>query len=181
MARKLPIGVQSFEKMREDGYVYVDKTAYVWGLVQTTGQYFLSRPRRFGKSLLVSTLRAYFEGRRDLFRGLAIERLEEGAATEEGREPWQARPVFSLSFNAGNYTREGALEAKLEALLTGLELEWGATPGATEPGDRLLALLKAAHERTGYAAPFAADPRELHLIGCTFDSATRQLAGWEER
>ena len=76
MARRLPIGIQSFDGMRKDGYVYVDKTAHVYKMVDEGKCYFLSRPRRFGKSLLVSTLRCYLQGRRDLFRGLEIERLE---------------------------------------------------------------------------------------------------------
>ena len=86
MARKLPIGIRSFESMRRDGYAYVDKTAYVYKLAHEGKPYFLSRPRRFGKSLLVSTLRAYFEGRRNLFGGLEIERLEVEGAAEERRE-----------------------------------------------------------------------------------------------
>ena len=73
--RKLPIGIQNFEKLRKDGYVYVDKTAWVHRLVTTGSYYFLSRPRRFGKSLLISTLEAYFLGKRELFKGLAIEQV----------------------------------------------------------------------------------------------------------
>lgn len=126
MARKLPIGIQSFEKLRGDGFVYVDKSAYVYKLAQSGLPYFLNRPRRFGKSLLVSTLRAYFEGRRDLFSGLAIEELEEVGAAKDGREAWVTRPVFLLSFNGADYTREGGLEGKLDALLRGLERRWGS-------------------------------------------------------
>ena len=74
--RKLPIGVQSFEKMREGGFIYVDKTRYVHELVMYSGQYFLSRPRRFGKSLFLSTLKAYWQGRKELFEGLEIAELE---------------------------------------------------------------------------------------------------------
>ena len=104
MARKLPIGIQSFESLRRDGYLYVDKTAYVYRLAHEGKPYFLSRPRRFGKSLLVSTMRAYFEGRRELFAGLDIERLEEGAAEREGREQRgysteQTLPITSLRQN----------------------------------------------------------------------------------
>ena len=73
---KYPIGIQSFEKIREDGYVYVDKTAQLYNLVSEGTIYFLSRPRRFGKSLLVSTLKAYFQGKKELFKGLAIDALE---------------------------------------------------------------------------------------------------------
>lgn len=73
---KYPIGIQNFEKMRNDGYVYVDKTALIYEMAETGSYYFLSRPRRFGKSLLISTMEAYFSGKRELFRGLAIEKLE---------------------------------------------------------------------------------------------------------
>ena len=76
--RKLPIGVQGFPSLRGDGFVYVDKTEYIYKLTQGSRQYFLFRPRRFGKSLLLSTMRAYFEGKKELFKGLAIERLVEG-------------------------------------------------------------------------------------------------------
>ena len=80
---KYPIGIQSFEQLREDGYVYVDKTDLVYKLVTTGKIYFLSRPRRFGKSLLVSTLKNYFLGRRDLFEGLAISSLEKEVHPEK--------------------------------------------------------------------------------------------------
>ncbi|MDE5901795.1 MAG: AAA family ATPase, partial [Muribaculaceae bacterium] len=76
MSRKYPIGIQSFEKLRSAGYVYVDKTRYVWQLVQEGEYYFMSRPRRFGKSLLISTLEAFFRGRRDLFAGLYIDGVD---------------------------------------------------------------------------------------------------------
>ena len=75
--RKLPIGIQSFEDIRNKGFVYVDKTTLVYKLVKTGKPYFLSRPRRFGKSLLLSTLEAYFQGKKHLFEGLAIEQLEQ--------------------------------------------------------------------------------------------------------
>ena len=84
---KYPIGIQSFSQIREDGYVYVDKTALIYDLVTTGKIYFLSRPRRFGKSLLVSTLENYFLGRKELFRGLAIDSLE---------KEWNTYPVFHI-------------------------------------------------------------------------------------
>ena len=96
--RLLPIGVQSFEKLREMQCVYVDKTEYVYHLVHRVTPFFLSRPRRFGKSLLLSTLRAYWEGKKELFQGLAIEKLEEGNAAA-----WKKHPVFYFDFNAANY------------------------------------------------------------------------------
>ena len=89
--RKLPIGIQTFEKLRRGGYIYVDKTALVWELVSGSVPYFLSRPRRFGKSLLVSTLEAYFQGKKELFEGLAIEKLE---------TRWEEYPVLHLDLNA---------------------------------------------------------------------------------
>ena len=98
---KYPIGIQSFDKIIEDGYVYVDKTALIYSLVKEGTIYFLSRPRRFGKSLLVSTLKNYFRGRKELFRGLAIDRLE---------KDWLTYPVFHIDFNGRDFTREGMLE-----------------------------------------------------------------------
>ena len=87
---KYPIGIQSFEQIREEGYVYVDKTALIYKLASEGKIYFLSRPRRFGKSLLISTLENYFLGRKELFRGLAIDSLE---------KEWAEYPVFHLDFN----------------------------------------------------------------------------------
>ena len=98
---KYPIGMQSFDQIREEGFVYVDKTALVYDLVTTGKIYFLSRPRRFGKSLLLSTLENYFLGRKELFRGLAIDSLE---------KEWAEYPVFHLDFNAINFTQPHALD-----------------------------------------------------------------------
>jgi len=90
----MPIGIQSFEKLITNDFFYVDKTEYIWDLVQNPAPYFLSRPRRFGKSLLLSTLKAYFLGQKELFKGLAIEKLEEA---EKGKsEIGQKYPVFYL-------------------------------------------------------------------------------------
>ena len=105
--RNLPIGIQSFERLRRDGYLYVDKTAFVYELASTGNPYFLSRPRRFGKSLLLSTLEAYFCGKKELFEGLAIEQFE----TE-----WNEHAVLHLSLNAEDYS-------EIEGLRNGLELQ----------------------------------------------------------
>ena len=101
---KYPIGIQSFEQIREDGYVYVDKTALLYELVSKGKIYFLSRPRRFGKSLLISTLENYFLGHKELFRGLAIDSLE---------KEWKEYPVFHIDFNGGNYDKDGELEKRI--------------------------------------------------------------------
>ena len=106
---KYPIGIQSFEKLREDGYVYVDKTDLIYNLVHGGTIYFLSRPRRFGKSLLISTLENYFLGRRDLFEGLAISSLE---------KEWLEYPVFRIDFNGGIFTQHGELERKIDGYLS---------------------------------------------------------------
>ena len=112
--QNLPIGIQSFKGLREDGCLYVDKTDVIYQLVNETKVYFLSRPRRFGKSLLCSTLRAYFEGKRELFKGLAIERLE----TE-----WQQYPVLYFDFN-GVVSTEDGLRAVLSECLDAWEQQY---------------------------------------------------------
>lgn len=98
---KYPIGIQSFEQIIEDDYVYLDKTALVYDLVTNGKIYILCRPRRFGKSLLVSTLKCYFEGKKELFKGLAIDKLE---------KEWKQYPVFHLDFIGNNFTNPGELE-----------------------------------------------------------------------
>ena len=98
-SRKLPIGIQSFEKLRRNNYLYIDKTAFVWNLIQGGNPYFLSRPRRFGKSLFLSTLAAYFLGQKDLFKGLYLEKAEEAQAAQEQRTAWLQYPVFYFDFN----------------------------------------------------------------------------------
>ena len=101
--RKMPIGGQNFQDLRKKGFVYVDKTSYVFQLINGSKVYFLSRPRRFGKSLFLSTLEAYFLGKRELFRGLYLEKAEEKLAQLENREAWQEYPVLYLDFTAKNY------------------------------------------------------------------------------
>ncbi len=105
---KYPIGIQTFEQIIEDGYVYVDKTELVYRLVSEGKIYFLSRPRRFGKSLLLSTLKSYFQGKKALFKGLAIEGLE---------KEWKKYPIFHIDFNGGNFTHQDTLEEVLHVLV----------------------------------------------------------------
>lgn len=107
--RKLPIGIQDFEKIRNEGFLYVDKTEYVYSLAQSGVPYFLGRPRRFGKSLLLSTLKAYFEGKKELFEGLKIRELEDG-----NEDAWQEYPVFYIDFNKKNFKANSALEVDLD-------------------------------------------------------------------
>ena len=112
MAKKLPVGIQDFEGLRNDGYVYVDKTKYLYKLIHEGKPYFFSRPRRFGKSLLLSALKAYWEGKKELFTGLDIERLEAG-----NEDAWKVYPVFYFDFNGVNYQQESALEDSLKTQL----------------------------------------------------------------
>ena len=121
-----PIGIQNFEKIRKDGYLYIDKTALIYQLVKTGSYYFLSRPRRFGKSLLLSTLEAYFQGKRELFEGLAMERLE---------KDWVKYPILHLDLNISQYSSQKDLEDILNRNLVAWENLYGA-----DPADRSLAL-----------------------------------------
>ncbi|MDO4159733.1 MAG: ATP-binding protein [Prevotellaceae bacterium] len=137
---KYPIGIQTFEDIRERGFVYVDKTALVYKMISDGKIYFLSRPRRFGKSLLMSTLRSYFEGRKDLFEGLAIDCLE----TE-----WAKYPVLHFDFNGANFTNKGELEKTLNSQLGKYETIYGVTPIDETFGDRFVKLIEAAYIITG--------------------------------
>ena len=153
--RKLPIGIQSFEDLRRSGYLYVDKTAFVYELVTMGKPYFLSRPRRFGKSLLLSTLETYFLGKRELFKGLAIEQLE----TE-----WAPHAVLHLSLNAEDYS-------ELEGLKNGLELQlsnWESVYGASEPGisysGRFMNVIKNAAQQTSRGVVVLIDEYDKPLL-----------------
>ena len=137
---KYPIGIQSFPQLIEDGYVYVDKTDLIYSLVKEGKIYFLSRPRRFGKSLLVSTLKCYFEGRKDLFKGLAIDNLE---------TDWAEYPVFHIDFNGDDFTQDGILEQKLETRVSVWEGEYGKDDRMVTLGDRFAYVLAQAHWQYG--------------------------------
>ena len=137
---KFPIGIQSFSHLREDGYVYVDKTDLIHRLVKNGKIYFLSRPRRFGKSLLVSTLKCYFEGKKDLFKGLAMEKLE----TE-----WAEYPVFHIDFNGSNFTAHGTLEDVLKGTVSTWEKEYGCNTEFNDIGKRFAYVLSQARRRHG--------------------------------
>ncbi len=151
---KYPIGVQSFEKLRQDGCVYVDKTKYVYDLVQGYC-YFLSRPRRFGKSLLISTLEAYFLGRKDLFKGLAIEELEKN---------WTVYPVLYLNFNTINFSDEGKLENTLRLSLTQWERIYDKDEAEINIGDRFKGIIRRAYEKTGQKVVVLVDEYDKPLL-----------------
>ena len=152
---KYPIGIQDFESIIKGSYVYVDKTALIYRLVTEGKVYFLSRPRRFGKSLLVSTLEAYFKGRKELFAGLAIDELE----TE-----WAEYPVFHLDFNGEDYTKPGTLEKVIENFLSVQESIYGKDPINQTTGSRFMGVLQAAHQKTGKRAVVLIDEYDKPLL-----------------
>ena len=159
--RNLPIGIQTFEKIRVDNCVYVDKTQFVAELAKYKYSYFLSRPRRFGKSLFLSTLRSYFEGRKDLFEGLAISKVE----TE-----WKKYPVFYLDFNVGDFTTEEDFRSSLGLKLDEYEKIYGIrNQNATSFADRFSDLLKSAHEKTGLQAVILVDEYDKPLLNAMDD------------
>ena len=165
---KYPIGIQSFEKVVEGGYVYVDKTALIYNLVHDGTIYFLSRPRRFGKSLLVSTLKNYFLGRKELFRGLAIDSLE----TE-----WAEYPVFHIDFNSNDFTMPGALENKLEGYVASWEDEYGKSEHWENIGDRFAYVLARAHERCGRRCVVLIDEYDKPILDVLDTDITVDVAG----
>ena len=153
--RKLPIGIQSFEDLRRSGYLYVDKTAYVYELATMGKPYFLSRPRRFGKSLLLSTFEAYFQGKKELFQGLAIEQLE----TE-----WNEHAVLHLSLNAENYENRERLENMLVSQLKEWEEEYGVTDINISNSIRFMQVIKAAYRKTGRGVVVLIDEYDKPLL-----------------
>ena len=154
--KKLPIGIQDFESLRRDGYRYVDKTKHVYELVQNGKYYFLSRPRRFGKSLLLSTIKAYFEGKRELFEGLYI----------DGRDDveWQARPVLYLDLNTEKYDSVEKLNDKIETFLSMQETLYGKNTSATSFGSRFEAVIRAAREKTGHRVAILVDEYDKPML-----------------
>ena len=154
---KYPIGIQSFEQIIEDGYVYIDKTDLVYKLTHEGKIYFLSRPRRFGKSLLVSTLKNYYLGHKELFKGLKIESLE---------KDWNVHPVFHVDFNGSNFLEEGVLEKRLYAYLRDWERQYGlvSDDDSLDLGGRFMEVLRAAHEQTGLRAVVLIDEYDKPIL-----------------
>ncbi len=153
--RKLPIGIQTFEEIRKNGYLYVDKTAMVYRIANEGKPYFLSRPRRFGKSLLLSTFESYFLGRKDLFKGLAIEKME----TE-----WKQYPVLHLDLNAHKYVCGEDLLAMLNQHLEKWEREYGLAVKDRSPEERFATIIQRAYEQTGSQVVVLIDEYDKPLL-----------------
>ena len=150
-----PIGIQNFEKIRTEDFLYVDKTAEIYKLAKEGRYYFLSRPRRFGKSLLVSTMEAYFSGRKELFSGLAIEKLE----TE-----WKQHPVLHLDLSGVSYTDESVLERVLSDKLAKWETLYGAVNTSDILGLRFKEVIEAAYNKTGNQVAILIDEYDKPII-----------------
>ena len=138
--RIYPIGIQNFERLRNNNNVYIDKTELIYRLANTNNIYFLSRPRRFGKSLLVSTLDAYFRGKKDLFQGLAMERLE---------KEWNVYPVLHIDFSMTKYTALSDLVGQLNLNLYDWEKLYGKEEVEETPAERFRGVIRRAYEKTG--------------------------------
>ena len=152
---KYPIGIQSFEKIRQGGYVYVDKTDLIYKLAKGS-IYFLAKPRRFGKSLLVSTLKAYFEGRRDLFEGLKMMELE---------QEWTKYPVITFDFNGLSNQEKNPLRSYLFSQIVATEKKYSITPEDTDDlGLRFRRLIPALHEVTGQKVVVLIDEYDKPLL-----------------
>ncbi|MDR2357699.1 MAG: AAA family ATPase, partial [Oscillospiraceae bacterium] len=155
--RRMPIGIQTFEDIIAGGYAYVDKTEWVYKLANEGKYFFLGRPRRFGKSLLLSTLKSYSEGRRELFKGLAMERLE---------SEWNAYPVLHIDLNVASYRNVEDLETGLDTNLRRYEKIWGLS-GQTEgkaPFARFYDLIRSACEKTGRKVVVLVDEYDRPLL-----------------
>ena len=153
--KNLPIGIQDFESLINDGYLYVDKTALMHRLVSTGRYYFLSRPRRFGKSLLISTLKAYFLGKKDLFEGLAVEQLE---------QKWTVHPVLHLDLNTEKYKEPGKLDAVLDKTLSKWEKLYDIKPHDPDFGMRFEDVIQCAYEKSGERVVILVDEYDKPLL-----------------
>ena len=153
--RKLPIGIQDFEYLRKENFLYVDKTQYVYQLAHYGKPYFLGRPRRFGKSLFLSTLKAYFEGEKELFEGLKLAELE---------KEWTEYPVIYIDFNRDGYLNIDFFNQALETNLSIYEKQWGRVENETTAASRLTGLIRRAYEKTGQRVVVLIDEYDKPLI-----------------
>ena len=165
MARKLyPIGIQTFERIRKEDKFYVDKTEYIYRMTHTDGTYFfLSRPRRFGKSLLVSTFKSYFEGKKDLFKGLAIEKLE---------KEWNEYPVLHFSLAGGKYMEKEQLNRYLLDIIEKQEARFDCKSNKIDVNIRLDALISAVYRKTGKQVVVLIDEYDAPLLDVAHEKET---------
>ena len=154
--QRYPIGIQTFSEIREGNYLYIDKTEYVYRMTHSASSYmFLSRPRRFGKSLLTSTLHSYFSGRKDLFHGLAMEKLE---------KEWTEYPVLHFDMSTAKHADSEQLLQELNLKLYGYEQIYGRLEEEVNPNQRLMGLIKRAYEQTGKKVVVLIDEYDAPLL-----------------
>ncbi len=166
--RFLPIGIQDFEKLRNGNYLYVDKTPQIYELARTSNPYFLSRPRRFGKSLLLSTMEAYFLGKKELFKGLALENLE---------KDWTVYPVIKISFGSGSYETKEKLLSIIDYIMSGYEKQYGIEKESDNPAVRLSSLIIQLFEKTSRQVVILIDEYDkpiLDALYTEFEELNRQ-------
>ena len=163
--RRYPIGIQNFEQLRTRNCVYVDKTELVYKLVNTDQIYFFSRPRRFGKSLLVSTLEAYFQGKKELFEGLAMERLE---------QEWEVCPVLHVDFSLTKYTELRDLTGQLNLFLSRWEEIYGKKEEEEGAAERLQGIIRRAYAKTGKPVVVLIDEYDAPLLDSNSDALLQQ-------
>ena len=168
MARKrYPIGIQTFERIRKEDWFYVDKTEYIYRMTHTDGTYFfLSRPRRFGKSLLVSTFESYFEGKKELFNGLAIENLE---------KEWNEYPVLHFSLAGGKHMGKEQLEHYLLFILKTNEEKFGIICDSPDPNIRMLNLIQTVYEKTGKQPVVLIDEYDAPLLDVVHEGTSLDI------
>ncbi len=162
---KYPIGIQNFEDIRSNGYVYVDKTALLYNLVHEGKYYFLSRPRRFGKSLLLSTFESYFQGKKELFEGLVISGLE---------KDWKKYPIFHLDLNTEKYDSVPALENKLNLALSEWEGLYGGNPNERSLSTRFEGVIRRASEHTGKQVVILVDEYDKPMLQAIGNNALQE-------
>ena len=163
--RRYPIGIQNFEELRNRQCVYVDKTELVYRLANTDKVYFFSRPRRFGKSLLISTLEAYFQGKKELFKGLAMEQLE---------KEWTVYPVLHIDFSLTKYTELTDLTGQLNLFLHRWEKIYGKDEVETTSAERLQGIILRAYKQTGKTIAVLIDEYDAPLLDSNSDIPLQQ-------
>ncbi|MDR0763444.1 MAG: AAA family ATPase, partial [Bacteroidales bacterium] len=155
MSRMLSLNTQDFATLRDKNMIYVDKTMYIDKMRKMGRQFFLARPRRFGKSLFASTLRYYFQGRKDLFEGLAISETE---------KDWTEHPVLHFAFINADYTLEGAVDNSIHGILSNFEMVWGKSSGEITFGLRFEGIIRRAYEKTGKKVVIIIDEYDNPLV-----------------
>ena len=163
--RFLPIGIQDFEKLRTGNYLYVDKTPLIYELTRTSTPYFLSRPRRFGKSLLLSTMEAYFLGKKELFKGLALEKLE---------KEWTQYPVLKISFGVNSYENNERLKSRLDSIVSENESRYNIEKKSDNPAERFANIIREVSEKYNQKVVILIDEYDKPILDALYTDFEEQ-------